>query len=73
MAGDPMFTLLLLGLGLRTFSMSSADIPEIKKIIRSVSMRHARWVARKVLTFESGREVVNYLRDEVRKLSPDAV
>lgn len=72
-AGDPMFTLLLLGLGLRSFSMAPADVPEIKKMIRSATIRHARWVARKALTFESDRQVVNYLRDETRKLLPEVV
>jgi phosphotransferase system enzyme I (PtsI) len=72
-AGDPMFTLLLLGLGLRRFSMTPPDVPEIKKMIRSVTIRHARWVARKVLSFESDREVVNYLRDEARKVLPEAL
>jgi phosphotransferase system enzyme I (PtsI) len=72
-AGDPMFTLLLLGLGLRRFSMAPGDVPEIKKMVRSVTVRHARWVARKVLTFETDREVVNYLRDEARHVLPEAV
>lgn len=73
MAGDPIYALLLLGLGLRCFSMAPADVPEIKKIVRSVTMRHARWVVRKVMTFESDREVVNYLRDEARRLLPESV
>ena len=73
MAGDPMFALLLLGLGLRRFSMAPGDVPEIKKMVRSVTVRHARWVARKVLTFETDREVVNYLRDEARRVLPEAV
>lgn len=34
MAGEPRFTRLLLGLGLRNFSMSSKQIPQIKQIIR---------------------------------------
>jgi phosphotransferase system enzyme I (PtsI) len=31
MAGEPLYTLLLLGLGLTTFSMNGPDIPEVKK------------------------------------------
>ena len=38
MAGDPLYTLLLLGLGLNTFSMNGPDIPEVKKIIRSTTL-----------------------------------
>jgi phosphotransferase system enzyme I (PtsI) len=37
MAGNVYTAVLLLGLGLETFSMSSFRIPKIKRIIRSVS------------------------------------
>src|ERR1044072_5565656 len=42
MAGDPLYTLLLLGLGLTNFSMNGPDIPEVKKVIRSTPMEHSR-------------------------------
>jgi phosphoenolpyruvate-protein phosphotransferase (PTS system enzyme I) len=73
MAGEPLYTLLLLGLGLNTFSMNSPDIPEVKKIIRSTTMEHARQVARRVMGFDSERQVMHYLREETRKIDPDAV
>jgi phosphotransferase system enzyme I (PtsI) len=73
MAGEPLYTLLLLGLGLNIFSMSGPDIPEVKKIIRSVTMDHARQVARRVMSFDSERQVMHFLREETRKISPDAV
>jgi len=72
MAGEPLYTLLLLGLGLTTFSMNAPDIPEVKKIIRSTTMEHARAVARRVMTFDSERQVMHYLRDETRKIDPEA-
>ena len=71
MAGEPEFVTLLLGLGLRSFSITPPAIPEIKKIIRSVSIDHCQRIARKVLSFDSDREVVNYLRDELSKVMPD--
>jgi phosphotransferase system enzyme I (PtsI) len=70
MAGDPLYTLLLLGLGLNTFSMNGPDIPEVKKIIRSTTMEHARQVARKVMSFDSERQVMHFLREETRKFIP---
>ncbi len=70
MAGDPEFTMLLLGLGLRTLSITPPAIPEVKKIIRAVSLDQCRRVARKVSGFESDREVINYLRGELNKLYP---
>jgi phosphotransferase system enzyme I (PtsI) len=71
MAGEPLYTLLLLGLGLTTFSMNGPDVPEVKKIIRSTSTEHARNVARRVMTFDSERQVMHYLREETRKIVPE--
>jgi len=72
MAGEPIYTLLLLGLGLSNFSMNGPDVPEVKKIIRSTTTEHARQVARKVLSFDSERQVSHYLREETRKIIPEA-
>jgi phosphoenolpyruvate-protein phosphotransferase (PTS system enzyme I) len=72
MAGEPLYTLLLLGLGLTTFSMNGPDVPEVKKIIRSTTMEHARHVARRVMSFDSERQVMHYMRDETRKIDPEA-
>jgi phosphotransferase system enzyme I (PtsI) len=72
MAGEPLYTLLLLGLGLTTFSMNAPDIPEVKKIIRSTTTEHARNVARRVMTFDSERQIMHYLREETRRIVPEA-
>ena len=72
MAGDPLYTLLLLGLGLSIFSMNGPDVPEVKKIIRSTTMEHARHVARRVMSFDSERQVMHFLREETRKIIPEA-
>ncbi len=71
MAGEPMYALFLLGIGLRCFSMAPNDIPEIKKIVRSTSIEHAVRVAKRALMFDTDRQVSNYLRDETRKISPE--
>jgi phosphotransferase system enzyme I (PtsI) len=72
MAGEPQYALLLLGLGLTQFSMNGPDIPEVKKIIRSTTMEHARHVARKIMSFDSERQVMHFLREETRKIIPEA-
>jgi phosphotransferase system enzyme I (PtsI) len=72
MAGEPLYTLLLLGLGLTTFSMSGPDVPEVKRIIRSTSQKHAREVSRRVMSFDSERQVQHYLQEELRNILPDA-
>lgn len=73
MAGEPMYTMFLLGIGLRSFSMAPNDIPEIKKIIRSTAVNRAVRVARRALSFDTDRQVSNYLRDETRRISPEAL
>lgn len=72
MAGEPLYTLLLLGLGLQTFSMNGPDVPEVKKVIRSTTMEHAKMVARRVMSFDSERQVMHFLREETRKIIPEA-
>lgn len=73
MAGEPTYVLFLLGIGLRRFSMAPSDIPEIKKIIRSTTIAHAERVAKRALSFDTDRQVSNYLRDEVRKIAPESI
>ena len=73
MAGEPLYTLLLLGLGLTNFSMNSPDIGEVKKIIRSTTIEHARQVARRVMGFDSERQILHFLREETRKIDPDVI
>lgn len=71
MAGDPLFTILLVGMGLCMLSMAASNIPRVKKIIRSITRAGAERVKRRVMSFETEREVLNYLRDETRKVWGD--
>jgi phosphotransferase system enzyme I (PtsI) len=63
--------MLLLGLGFRTFSLAPPMIPEIKKVIRSVTIESCNSLARKVLLMNSEREVINYLRNAAMKVLPE--
>lgn len=71
MASEPEFVMLLLGLGVRTFSVAPPMIPEIKQIIRSVTVESCNVIARKVLTMNAERQIINYLRDSARKILPE--
>ncbi|MFH1847939.1 MAG: putative PEP-binding protein, partial [Candidatus Omnitrophota bacterium] len=71
MAGEPHFAVLLLGLGLDEFSVSPIIIPEIKRIIRSVSMQQARDVAQKALTLSTGKEVEEFAKARLKELVPE--
>lgn len=61
LAGEPKAAVLLLGLGLEKFSMTSTSIPEIKKIIRSVTMNDAQKLVKKVLDMDSSEEINKYI------------
>lgn len=69
MASEAEFTPLLIGLGFTTLSLAPPLIPEIKKIVRSVSMDYCRKVARKSLSFDTDTQTISYLREELRKIS----
>jgi phosphotransferase system enzyme I (PtsI) len=71
MAGDPLATILLLGLGLDEFSVVPNVLPEIKKIIRSVKYADARKIANKVLTMQTEDEVKDHLKSVMKKKFPD--
>ena len=73
MSADPVYTLLLLGLGLRSMSITPHNIPEIKKVIRSISLSDSTRVARKAMGIDNARDVETFLRDEARKILPEAV
>ncbi len=72
MASEPEYVMLLLGMGIRTLSLTAPMIPEIKQMIRSVTMEDCNNVARKVLGMNSERHISNYLRNAARKVLPEA-
>ncbi len=72
MAGNPLYTQLLVGMGLRQLSMAPKNLPPVKKIIRSTTLEDCEALARKVMRFDSERQVANYLRDQLRRIDPEA-
>lgn len=56
MAGDPRFTALLLGLGVRDLSMSATGLPRVKKRVLRIDMRAASRRAMAIMDqYDSGR------------------
>ena len=62
LAGDPVATMILLGLGLDEFSMTASSIPLIKNILRSVSKTECEEVANKALTMDTAEEITAYAK-----------
>ncbi len=72
LGADIEFAILLVGMGLRTLSITPHSISEIKQVIRSIDVADAQRVARRVMSFEHSQQILSYLRDETRKVIPEA-
>jgi phosphotransferase system enzyme I (PtsI) len=70
-AGDITYTMLLIGLGLRTLSLVPAQIPRIKQVIRRVDVKSCERLARKVGSFDSERRTLKCLQDELKLIMPE--
>ncbi len=66
MAGDPVSVFLLMGLGLRNFSMSPALVNPVKELVRKVSLRDAREVAQSALGLSAPREIRKLLQERLK-------
>ncbi len=67
MSGDPLLTPVLLGMGIDEISTSPVMVPEIKKIIRSMNYKDAQEIAKQVLTYNTGNEVLQFLKTKYQQ------
>ncbi|MCK4803498.1 MAG: phosphoenolpyruvate--protein phosphotransferase [Spirochaetes bacterium] len=65
MAGDPLYTLLLIGLGYKILSMSPVSIPIIKNIVINSSAAESEEIASRALEFTSKKDVNRYIREQM--------
>ena len=71
MASDPTLAVILLGLGLDSFSMSPSSIPVIKRALRRIRFSDAQDLARQALRLSTGQEVEEFMVTELTRLVPD--
>jgi len=71
MSGEPILALILLGLNLDEFSMAPLNILQIKKLIRSVSIKDAQDLASSVLGLSTGQEVEELSRSKILEIAPN--
>lgn len=69
MAADPVYTPLLVGLGVHTFSVSPFALLEVKEVVRTLDMPTAKSIAEKCLTFTRQKDINQYLKTQLRKLT----
>jgi phosphotransferase system enzyme I (PtsI) len=65
LAGEPLATPILLGLGLDEFSMSPPMVPTVKQILRSLNAEEMKALAETVLQLETPQEIQQYVKDQV--------
>jgi phosphotransferase system enzyme I (PtsI) len=72
LGGDPMATMLLLGLGdLDNLSMEPHSIPKVKKLIRLIRLEEARQMVDHVLNLSSVEEISQFIANEMRTRFPE--
>ncbi len=65
MAADTLSAIVLLGFGLRTFSMNPIFIPRIKKALRSIECGTAEKIAEEALKLRSAQQIEEYVVEEI--------
>jgi phosphotransferase system enzyme I (PtsI) len=68
--GEPLYTMLLLGLGVKHLSMPPHHIPEVKQVIRGIRLENARELAALALHQETSRAVVELLQGALLREFP---
>ncbi|MCK9603889.1 MAG: phosphoenolpyruvate--protein phosphotransferase [Candidatus Omnitrophica bacterium] len=68
MAGEASLALILLGLGLDEFSLPPQVIPELKYLIRAITMEQAKNIAEEALKLSTGQEVETYAQNKLREI-----
>lgn len=71
MASEPMYALVLLGLGLNELSMNPSCVPHVKQVIRQLSRTDGEALLERLLNLSTGKEVVACIEHEMRNLLPD--
>jgi len=68
MASESSLALILLGLGLDEFSMPPQVIPELKYLIRSITMSQVQEIARHALTLNTGKEIEDFAQSKLKEI-----
>jgi phosphotransferase system enzyme I (PtsI) len=65
MAGEPLFALVLLGLGLDEMSMNSTSIPVVKSVLRGARLGAARELAEHALSLPTATDIESLVHDHM--------
>lgn len=68
MAGDPFYTMFLVGIGVKTLSMSGPQMPLVKKIVRSINLSGARRLVDRALQYSATSQIRHLFQDTVEQI-----
>ncbi|MZH02661.1 MAG: phosphoenolpyruvate--protein phosphotransferase, partial [Nitrospinae bacterium] len=72
LGGDPMATMLLLGLGnIDDLSMEPHSVPKVKKVIRTIRLEEARQLADDVIHMSNPDEITSFITNAMRVRFPE--
>jgi len=72
MAAEPLSAIVLLGIGLRKFSMNPIFIPRIKKALRSVEYASVKKVVQEAMNLKTAQEIEEYVIEKILVKYPKA-
>jgi phosphotransferase system enzyme I (PtsI) len=68
MAGDPFYTMFLIGIGVDRLSMSSAQIPLVKKVIRSINLAGAERLVERAMQYSTTMQIRHLFQETVEQI-----
>jgi phosphotransferase system enzyme I (PtsI) len=71
MAGEPLYTPILMGMGLDELSMNAYAIPRVKKVIRGLDQDYCKELLNELMIKNSAKEGEYILRKEMGRLFPN--
>ncbi len=73
MASDPIYAIVLLGLGLEIYSMNPSSIPVVKNVIRSIRYKDCKRIADVCLQKKTAQEIEEFIIESVAMRFPDGL
>jgi phosphotransferase system enzyme I (PtsI) len=72
MAGEPLLTLIIVGLGLEELSMNAVAIPVVKSVLRASTIDEAKQLADQATRLPTPDEIEDLIREHMTKRFPDS-
>ena len=73
MASDPIYAIVLLGLGLEIFSMNPSSVPVVKNVVRAVRVRDCKRIAEIALQKKTAQEIEEFVIESVAMRFPEGL